>query len=135
MNGQCYQNPSKEDSSLRQWVVDSLSVNTRNKQSISQNSKCAQNNDGFGHGSKLWAIEPPLDEQKDHEVNKKGVHHANSENDGVRVLKSCINDSRIFFVNAVPLNINKKVTQMNNEPRVRAVDSQMRLLTLIPPIN
>lgn len=103
MNGQGNENASEENASLSQWVADSLSVDAWNKQSICKDSECSEHDDRLGLGCKLRAIEPPFDEQKDHEVYKERIHHSYSKNDRVRVFKSCLNDCRVFFIDAVPL--------------------------------
>jgi hypothetical protein len=62
VNGQSNENSSEENTSLRQWVADSLSVDARNEQSICEHSKSSKHDDGLGLGCELRAIEPPLDE-------------------------------------------------------------------------
>ena len=44
---------------------------------------------------KLRAIEPPLDEQEDKEVDEERVHHTYSEYNGVWVFKSGLKDGWI----------------------------------------
>lgn len=94
----------KEHSSFGQGVADSFPVNACNKQSISKQPQSTHHNNGFGLSSKLRTVEPPLDKQKDHEVNEKRIHHTHPEDDSIRVFEGSLDDSGIFFINAVPLN-------------------------------
>lgn len=78
-------------------------------------------------------IDPPLDEEQFQKGDEEGVHHTDSEYDGIGVLHGRLHDGGIFDCGGSPLDYDV-FTQMASEPRVSTVAVRMSLGTLSAPM-
>lgn len=124
---------SHEGRSLCELIVDSLAVDAGHKEAVGCQSNRAENCNLLGVLGDRHAVDPPLDEQKLQEVDEERVHHAHSEDDGVRILQGWLEDGGMFYLGRCPLD-RLIGTQMAKAPRVRMVAVQIMPGTLIAPM-
>jgi hypothetical protein len=78
-NGRTNPNTGIEHALLRQRIINPLPINARNKQPIGQQPNRRAHHNDFGLLGYLRAVQPPLYEEEQHEVQEEGVHHADAE--------------------------------------------------------